>query len=247
MLPVTDYLKLVTGNFFLIIAKQFNCLKKQTFILFLCILFFVPAFSQTAQFSLATDVSLLRSFKKEQRYWAIGQTVAGHFNFAPKNGMYVWLAYYSNGKFSNHPSATAKSPLTLPHQIDYTNDAQMRIKHISVGWKHYLKGAYNMEDKWSLYGYAGFGLLFGSIENQHSVSIDSAEYYIPVLQGKANFKRLTLDLGLGYEIPLGGDIYFYMEGRAFLPTTDYPSNYLFVNKKAPLTGSLNTGLRILFD
>ena len=161
--------------------------------------------------------------------------------------MYVWLAYYSNGKFSNHPSATAKSPFTLPQQIDYTNDAQMRIKHISVGWKHYLKGAYNIEDKWSLYGYAGFGLLLGSIENQHSVSIDSAEYYIPVFKGKANFKRLTLDLGLGYEIPLGGDIYFYMEGRAFLPTTDYPSNYLFLNKKAPLTGSLNTGLRILFD
>ena len=173
--------------------------------------------------------------------------VAGHFNFAPKNGMYVWLAYYSNGKFSNHPTATAKSIFTLPQQIDYTNDAQMRIKHISVGWKHYLKGAYNIEDSWSLYGYAGFGLLLGSIENQHSVSIDSAEYYIPVLKGKANFKRLTLDLGLGYEMPVGGDIYFYMEGRAFLPTTDYPSNYLFVNKKAPLTGSLNTGLRILFD
>lgn len=247
MLPVTSYMKLVTGNFFLIIAKQFNCLKKQSSILFFFIFFCVPAFSQKAQFSLATDVSVLRSFKKEQRYWTIGQTVAGHFNFTPKNGMYVWLAYYSNGKFSNHPSATAKSIFTLPQQIDYTNDAQMRIKHISVGWKHYLKGAYNIEDSWSLYGYAGFGLLLGSIENQHSVSIDSAEYYIPVLKGKGNFKRLTIDPGLGFEIPVGGDIYFYMEGRAFLPTTDYPSNYLFINKKTPLTGSVNTGLRILFD
>jgi len=222
-------------------------LKKQTFILFFCILFFGPAFSQKAQFSLATDISLLRSFKKEQRYWAIGQTVAGHFNFAQKDGMYVWFAYYNNGKFSNHPTATAKSTFTLPQQMDYTNDAQMGIKHISVGWKHYLKGAYNIEDNWGLYGYAGFGLLLGSIENQHSISIDSTDYYIPVLKGKANFKRLTIDLGLGFEIPVGGDIYFYMEGRALLPTTDYPSNYLFINKEAPLTGSINTGLRILFD
>ena len=228
-------------------SKGGRGLKKQTFILIFCILFFVPVFSQKAQFSLATDVSILRSFKKEQRYWAIGQTVAGHFNFAPKDGMYVWLAYYSNGKFSDHPTATAKSVSTLPQQIDYTNKAQMGIKHISVGWKHYLKGAYNIEDKWSLYGYAGFGLLLGTIENQHSVSIDSAQYHIPVLKGKANFKRLTIDLGLGYEMPVGGDIYFYMEGRSFLPTTDYPSNYLFVNKKAPLTGSVNMGLRILFD
>jgi hypothetical protein len=123
----------------------------------------------------------------------------------------------------------------------------MLFRHLSIGWKHYLKGVYNSEDKWNLYGYAGFGLLIGRIENTHSVVIDSANYFIPVLAGKANFKRLTLDLGVGFEIPVGGDIFFYMEGRTLIPTTDYPSDHLFINKDAPLVGSVNIGLRILFD
>ncbi len=115
-----------------------------------------------------------------------------------------------------------------------------------MGWKHYLKGAYNAEEGWNLYGYAGFGLMFGVAENTHSINIDSASYVIPVLQGKDKFKRLTFDLGLGYEIPLGGDIYLYMEGRTLIPTTDYPSRYLFINENAPWFGSVNGGLRILF-
>ena len=143
-------------------------------------------------------------------------------------------------------TATAKSVLTTPQQVGYTNYARIRFNHISMGWKHYLKGAYNTEDSWNLYAYAGFGLMFGIAQNIHSVSIDSAKYDIPVWSGKAKFKRLTFDLGLGYEIPVGGDIYFYMEGRALVPTTDYPSRYLFINENAPLMGSVNAGLRLLF-
>jgi hypothetical protein len=70
---------------------------------------------------------------------------------------------------------------------------------------------------------------------------------VPVLSGKGNFKRLTLDLGLGLEFPVGGDIYLYFEGRALVPTTDYPSNFLFINNNAPFTGAVNAGLRILFE
>ena len=230
----------------LIIAKQINCLKKHTFILLFSIFLFLSAFSQKAQFSLATDVSLFRSFKKDQRYWSLGQTVTGHFNFTPADGFYVWFAYSSNGKFTRQQTATAKSAIMIPQQVGYTNYAKLRFNHISMGWKHYLKGAYNTEDHWNLYGYAGFGLLFGIVENTHSVFIDSSNYDIPVWNGKAKFKRLTIDVGLGYEIPVGGDIYFYMEGRALVPTTDYPSRYLFINENAPLTGSVNAGLRLLF-
>lgn len=231
----------------LIIAKEFYCLKKKTIILLFCIAFFVPSYSQKPQFSLATDFTILRSFKKEQRFWTIGQTVAGHFNFTAKDGLYALLTYSGNGKFSNQVAATAKSIFVLPQQVDYTNQAIMRFRHISIGWKHYLKGRYNAEDNWNLYGYAGFGLMLGRIENTHSIVVDSANYFIPVWKGKANFKRLTLDLGFGYEKPVGGDVFFYLEGRALIPTTDYPSNYLFINNDAPLMGSLNMGLRILFD
>ncbi len=225
---------------------QFPCLKKKTFILFVSSLFFVGAFSQQAQFSLATDLSLFRSFKKDQRYWSLGQTITGHFNFTPVDGFYIWFTYSGNGKFNRQVDAIAKSVLTVPQQVSYTNYARLRFNHLSMGWKHYLKGSYNAENSWNLYGYAGFGLLFGIAQNVHSVVIDTSDYSLPVWSGRAKFKRLTLDLGLGYEIPVGGDIYFYMEGRALVPTTDYPSHYLFVNENAPLTGSVNAGLRLLF-
>ena len=143
--------------------------------------------------------------------------------------------------------ASAKLPATSPQQINYVNKAEMRFKQFSLGWKHYLKGAFNSEDKWNLYGYAGFGLMLGRVVNNHSLTIDTSLYNVPVRSGKANFKRLTVDLGLGWEVPLSSDIFFYNEARVWIPTTDYPSNYLLVNKNAPLVASLNFGIRILFD
>lgn len=210
--------------------------------------FFISnGFAQQPRFSISTDFNFQHSFKKDQRYWAVGQTVQGQFNFTGKDGLYVWLSYYSNGKLHNNLAASAKSPSTIPQEINFTNNAKMRYKHISIGWKHYLKGAFDNEDSWNLYGYAGLGLLLGKIENTYSTTIDTTNYSVPVNNGKANFKRLTLDLGLGWETNLGGDIYFYNEARIEIPTTDYPSPYLFVNRKAPLMASLNFGIRILFD
>ncbi len=202
---------------------------------------------QQPLFSLATDFDIQHSFKKEQRYWAVGQTIQGHFHFTPKEGLYLWASYYSEGKFSNDLTATAKSGSTNPQQINYVNNASMRFKHVSVGWKHYWKGTYNLDESWGLYGYAGFGLMLGRVINTHSVAIDSSIYAVSVLSGKANFKRLTFDLGLGWEIPIGSTLYFYTEGRVWVPTTDYPSDHIFVNNNAPFVASLNFGFRILFD
>jgi hypothetical protein len=227
--------------------QYFSGLKKLSIIFTFPILFCCVAFSQQAQFSLATDVSILRSFKKDQQYWSIGQTVNFHFHFTPTDGAYAWISYFSDGKFTNALKADAKSSATSPQQVNYQNKAQVRFKHISLGWKRYLKGRSDVEKKWNLYGYAGFGLMMGRIINTHSLTIDTSVYIIPVLSGKANFKRLTLDLGLGIEFPVGGDVYIYVEGRALVPTTDYPSQYLFINKNAPFTGAANAGLRILFN
>ena len=209
------------------------------------LVFSAMAFAQT-RFSIASDFGLQRSFKKGQQYWAGGHTIQAQFHFAPKDGAYIWISYYTNGKFSNNVTATAKSITTSPQQINYVNNAVMRFKQISIGWRKYLKGTFNAEEGWNIYAYAGFGLILGRIENTHSVSIDTVVYYVPVRIGKANFKRLTLDLGLGWEVPLGGDIFFYAEGRAWIPTTDYPSKYIFVNDNAPLVGMINAGIRILF-
>jgi hypothetical protein len=189
---------------------------------------------------------LQRSFKKEQQYWAVGHTVHALFHFTPKDGAYAWISYYSAGKFRNHLTATAKSVSTIPQQINYDNDGEMRFKQLSIGWKKYLKGNCALEEGWNLYAYAGFGLLLGRISNIHSTVIDTNMYNVPVRVGKANFKRLTADLGLGWETPIGADIFLYTEGRVWIPTTDYPSKFLFVNDNAPLVAMINAGIRILF-
>ncbi|NOT51794.1 MAG: hypothetical protein HOP10_11025 [Chitinophagaceae bacterium] len=205
----------------------------------------VGVYSQT-QFSIATDLGLQRSFKKEQQYWAVGHTVQAQFHFTPKDGAYAWISYYSAGKFRNHLTASAKSVSTIPQQINYDNDGEMRFKQLSIGWKKYLKGSCQAEEGWNLYAYAGFGLLLGRISNIHSTVIDTNSYNVPVRVGKANFKRLTADLGLGWETPIGADIFLYTEGRVWIPTTDYPSKFIFINDNAPLVAMLNAGIRILF-
>ena len=134
----------------------------------------------------------------------------------------------------------------MPQQLYYINKAEMRFKQFSVGWKQYIKGAYNLTEGWSIYGFAGFGLMLGRVTNVHSTTIDTSQYDVPVLSGEAHFKRLTLDLALGWEAPIGAEIFFYTEGRAFIPTTDYPSNHLFVNDNAPFAAALVAGIRIMF-
>lgn len=221
-------------------------MKKPFLILTLSCLLHTVAHAQYPRFSIATDISMQHSFKKEQRFTVIGQTVHAHFHLAPKDGIYVYFAYYSNGKFSNALTATAKSPLTVPQTIPYNNRANMRLKQFSTGWKKYLKGTADAEKNWNLYAYGGFGLLLGRIENTHSTTIDSNEYHVPVISGRANFKRLTIDAGLGAEKYLGGDLYIYGEGRIWIPTDGYPSKYIYINDRAPWTGMLGLGLRVLF-
>jgi hypothetical protein len=220
-------------------------LGKRLLISFFFISLTVVSFCQT-RFSIATDLGLQRSFKKGQQYWAGGHTIQGQFHFTPKEGAYIWVSYYTNGKFKNDVMATAKSTTILPQQINFVNSAVMRFKQISIGWKKYLKGRSDAEDGWNLYGYAGFGLIMGRVDNVHLPSINLADYNVSVAPGKANFKRLTVDVGLGGEIALGADIYFYAEGRAWIPTSGYPSKYIFVNNNAPLVGMINAGIRILF-
>lgn len=196
--------------------------------------------------SVATDVCIQRNFKPEQLYSAIGHTTYLLFHITPKNAVYTSFAYYSNGNFKNNVTATAKSLISNPQQVAYINSAKMQLKQFAVGWRKYLKGTADAEKGWNLYAYAGFGLLLGKVENIHSVSIDSAVYAMPVLSGNASFKRLTLDLGVGWEMPIANDFFLYTEARVWVPTTDYPSSYIFVNNNAPLVGMLGVGLRIIF-
>ena len=222
--------------------------KKVSFLIIISLLLLSNLYS-FSQFSIASDLSVLRSFKKEQRFWSVGQSVQTHFHFSPHDEAYFMFTYYRIGKFSNRLTANAKSTGTNPQQFNFISNAQMRIRHFSVGWKRYLKGSYNSEGAWNLYGYAGFGIILGKIINTYDRSIDTSLYSTPSnpVMGSGLFKRLTLDLAGGWEILLGGDIYLYIEGRAWVPASDYPSEFLLVNDRAPLFATLHLGIRILID
>ena len=203
--------------------------------------------AQPAGFSITTDLGIQRNFRKQQQFWAFGQTVQFQLHVTPKNSFYIWAAYFSNGKVNYAQTATAKSLTTLPQSIAYNNQSLIRFKHISMGGKHYFKGSAVQESGWNLYGLAGFGIILGRVINTFSTPVDSSRYTIPLQEGQANFKRLTIDVGLGWEKSLGGTIYVYNDFRFWVPTSDYPSPYLFVNNHAPLAGTVSLGVRILFD
>jgi hypothetical protein len=220
-------------------------LLKKVFISFACILFSAAAF---AQFSIATDIAYLRNFKKGQRYGSIGHTIYSHFHASAKDGLYGWISYFTPGKFSNPLRADAKSAATLPQQINFKNASELRVKQYSVGWKHYLAGNAFEERRVNIYSVLGFGLMAGRVNNLYNATIDTSLYNVPAnpVSGNGKFKRLTLDMGIGWELPIGANIYFYNEAKCLFPATSYPSKYLLVNKNAPLTLTVNAGLRVLF-
>jgi len=215
---------------------------------FSCVLFSLAGYSQT-KFSLATDLAAVRSFDKGQRFTAIGQTISAHFHFTSKEGAYVWYSYSAPGKFKNDFLAVAKSPAIMPQTLDFKSYSQISFRSISVGWKHYLRGSAVAEESWNLYFTAGFGLAGGRVKNIYTINSDTANYNFPAnpVEGTGKFRRLTFDVGLGYEIPIGMAIYLFGEGRVRIPASDYPSKYLLVNDNAPVIGTVNIGLRVLFD
>ena len=207
----------------------------------------LTTFSQI-RISGSTNFLVLRSFKEDQRFWAIGQDIFADWHFTNKGGAYASLSYTSKGNFTNQLSANAKAATTSPQEISFTNEAQLSMKQISLGFKHYFVGTTDAEGSWNLYSITGFGLMFGVVHNVYSSPIDTSLYNVPEqpVDGEGHFKRLTLDLGLGWEIPLGGDVFLYFNGKVWIPTSDYPSKYLFVNDNAPLVGMLGLGIRMLF-
>ena len=218
-------------------------------IIFVLVFFIAIQVEGQVNFSISTDISLLRNFSPQQKFFAIGQTVQTNFHFNKRETGYAWLSYHTAGKFTNNFSASAKMPSTTPSTIAFKVQGKWRFREFSLGWKHFFKGSYDAETDWSLYSIAGFGLLFTAVENTTKTVVDTSLYNTSATPtiGVTEFKRLTIDLGLGGEIPLGGNFYFYGDLRTMLPASNYPSAYLHNNKNVPFPFSAHLGLRILFD
>jgi hypothetical protein len=219
---------------------------KKLLLLYFLIQSFVYAGAQP-KVSFATDVSVLANFSPGQKFFALGQTVQFNIHLTPRASFYTWFIYHSPGKFENEFTATAKSPTTIPSQVNYEVKGTWRLREFSMGLKYFFKGSYNAEYGWNLYGIGGLGFMFTRAENSIK-SLDTA-LYVPAPTpkiGSGTINRLTVDLGIGGEIPLGGDFYIYGDLRTYLPASSYPSSFLHSNKNVPLPILANLGLRILF-
>ncbi len=201
------------------------------------------------RFSMATDVSLLHNFDGKQSFTVVGQTIQGQWHTDDRNTLYAWFAYHSNGKYHSDLVATAKSASTQPQTIRFTNNSEMRLRQLSLGIKRYLLGSYRNLEKFNLYGAGGFGLMMDRASNNFSNSIDTSLYTVQnnIINGSGAFKRISLDLTVGWELPLAYEIFVFSEARIHIPTTNYPNNYLLKSDHSPFPGSINLGLRILFN
>lgn len=231
--------------FTFILALQHVVLKKFAF--FLALLFYSYLAPAQAS-SIATDVSVLRSLTKGSRFWAFGQTVQVQYHFSEKTTAYAWVSYYTAGHFKNQLSAIGIDSIASPPQLDLTTKGTLRYRQISVGIRHYFKGAYNNETTWNLYSLTGFGLLLMKAANTYNTTIDTAHYIVspPVLAGTKNIVRLTADVGLGIETVLGSGVYFYTDVRTWIQASRFKSPYLY-NNAVPRVIILSGGIRILFD
>ena len=212
------------------------------------LVFLTLSTSAQVRYSFATDLSGFRNFSPGQKFWAIGQTIQVHAHLSKKEGLYAWLVYYSPGRFSNDFIAKAKDPSTNPASLRYTVKGLWHTKEFSFGYRHYFKGSFDAEKDWNLYGLAGLGLMFTGVKNTLKEQVDTSLYILPAtpVNGTSSFRRLTLDLGMGAEVPLRGDFYFYGDVRTLLPASSNPSPYFHRDKNIPLPLMVNIGVRILF-
>jgi len=223
--------------------------KTKSKFLFILSLVFSSALHAQVKFSIATDFSVLRNFDGQQPFTVFGQSLQAQWHLDEKNSLYTWFTYHSNGKYNSQLTATAKSIVTQPRSISFTNNSEMKLRQLSIGIKRWLLGSFNKTDKFNLYGAAGFGLIMGRASNNFTMAVDTLQYRVQnnIINGSGDFKRLTFDITGGWEMPVAYEIFVYSEARIHIPTTGYPNNYLLKNTNAPFTGSINIGLRILFN
>jgi len=224
--------------------------KKNIIFHFLIFLLLTPAAVQAQiRYSLTTDISAMRNFDGKQPFTVPGQSVGLQWHPDKRYSLYSYFTYHGHGRYLNNLQANAKQPSTQPQVINFANRSEMRLHHLSVGVKKWLNGSFRNTEQLTLYLTGGFGLIMGKAFNTFNVAVDTSLYTIQdnIVSGSGDFKRLSLDLSAGLEYPMGYAFFIFSEARVMIPTTSYPSNYLLKNNNAPFLGSLNIGVRIIFN
>lgn len=233
---------------------SYHC--KRTFIVkavlrcILFIFFLLPLIAiGQPRFSVSTDLSIMHNFDGRQPFTVPGQSIGVQWHPDEKYSVYSYFTYHLKGKYVSRLEARAKQTATQPQSFQFTNRSEMRLLHLSIGVKKFLTGSFRNMDELNVYISGGFGLLMGEALNNFSVAIDTGLYNIQdnVIGGSGDFKRLSFDLSAGVEYPVGYAFFLFSEARMLIPTTDYPSSYLLKNNNAPFLGSINIGVRILFN
>lgn len=203
-------------------------------------------FAQKPSFSLASNFSLLRNLTPREKFWARGQSVEVDMHFSPRQTGYFSVDYYTEGRFKNNFTATAKSITSSPQSFPFVATGFLRYRQLSLGLKHYFKGDYNAEEGINIYGTAGFGFLFARMRNEASPSFDTTQYAPSIVIGQGTVKRLSFDAGLGIEAHFRGPAYPFFTLRTWLPASYHPSGYLHNSNKVPFALMAGLGLRVLF-
>ena len=211
----------------------------------LCLFLLLHSFAR-AQFSLSTDVSVLRNSSPAQQFWTVGQTIRAEWYTGSKDGPYLSIGYYVKSRFNNQFTAKAKSSTTIPTEITYRANSSWQFRQAVLGWKHYFKSRFDSEKNEGFYGTIGTGLLFARIENSFSQSVDTSRYSsLGPTAAAGTFRRIILDLGLGGEWAIGADVYAFGELRSLLQASETRSPLVAGSRAIPLAASVHAGLRVL--
>lgn len=204
----------------------------------------VPAL---AQFSIATDINVMRQFGKQQSFWSMAQTVQFSYALKNKESIYLSIGNSTPHDIKDNFITKAKSDTIFPKAIGYVATSSWRTRQFTAGWKHYFTGGYNSEDGLSIYGLAGAGIMSVKISTQFSLGVDTTHYYaLTPLAGTQSVNRLSFDVGLGIEKPIMGNFFWYAEAKTWIHKGAFRSPLLARQNEKITPVMIGGGLRILF-
>ncbi len=206
----------------------------------------VSFFNADAQFSISSDLSVMRQFGKQQSFWSLAQNVQLSYAFTRTESLYFSIGNATPHKEIGKYVTQAKVDTFYPKAIGYRATTSWTTRQFSAGLKHYFAGTHNSETGTNIYGIVGVGLMSVKLLTEYSIGIDTVHYQsiVPYAGTKA-VNRLSADLGVGIEAPLRGSFYWYAQAKTWIHAGTIPSNLLTQPNDKIVPVMLGAGIRVL--